>query len=243
MSNPASRSARILSSSRALVSTNSSMSGWSTSRTTIFAARRVAPPDLIVPAEASAPRMKDTGPEAVPPEDSSSLDERIRERFRPAPEPPLKMKPSSLYQLRIESIESSTARMKQAETCCGEGVPTLNQTGRVEREVLVQQEPGQLVLEGLGVGRGREVAVVLAGLAVGLHDPVDELLEARLADVAAQRAAEVLGGDDRRGVGRPEVGDTPRRAARRRSRRSSSWSGRRRDAPRSPRRRGAHPRC
>ena len=119
MSKPASRSARILSSSRALVSTNSSMSGWSTSRTTILAARRVAPPDLMVPADASAPRMNDTGPDAVPPEDSSSFDERMRDRFRPAPEPPLKMKPSSLYQFRIESIESSTERMKHAETCCG----------------------------------------------------------------------------------------------------------------------------
>src|SRR4051795_184548 len=129
MSKPASRSARILCSSRALVCTNSSMSGWSTSRTTILAARRVAPPDLIVPAEASAPRMKETGPDAVPPLESSSFDERIRDRFRPAPEPPLKMKPSSLYQLRIDSIESSTERMKHAETCCGLAVPTLNQTG------------------------------------------------------------------------------------------------------------------
>src|SRR5215203_5920699 len=134
MSYPASRSARILFSSRALVSTNSSMSGWSTSRTTILAARRVAPPDLMVPAEASAPRMKETGPDAVPPLESSSLDERIRERLRPAPEPPLKMKPSSLYQLRIESIESSTERMKQAETCCGEAVPTLNHTGELKEK-------------------------------------------------------------------------------------------------------------
>src|SRR3954464_323007 len=132
MSYPASRSARILSSSRALVSTNSSMSGWSTSRTTILAARRVAPPDLIVPAEASAPRMKLTGPEAVPPEESSSLEERMRERFRPAPEPPLKIRPSSRYQFRIESIVSSTARMKQALTCCGALVPTLNQTGELK---------------------------------------------------------------------------------------------------------------
>src|SRR6476659_7158569 len=134
MSKPASRRARILFSSRALVSTNSSMSGWSTSRTTILAARRVAPPDLIVPADASAPRMKDTGPDAVPPEESSSLDERMRERFRPAPEPHLKMKHSYLYQLRIESIESSTARMKHAETCCGLGVPTLNQTGELNEK-------------------------------------------------------------------------------------------------------------
>src|SRR4051794_37697113 len=116
MSNPASRRARILSSSRALVVTNSSMSGWSTSRITILAARRVAPPLLIVPAEASAPRMKLTGPLAVPPEDSSSLDERMRERLSPAPEPPLKISPSSRYQLRIESIVSSTARMKQLWT-------------------------------------------------------------------------------------------------------------------------------
>src|SRR5918995_95542 len=132
MSNPASRSTRILASSLALVCTNSSMSGWSTSRTTILAARRVAPPDLMVPALASAPRMNDTGPEAVPPEDSSSFDERMRERFRPAPEPPLKISPSSRYQLRIDSIVSSTDRMKQADTCCGEVVPTLNHTGELK---------------------------------------------------------------------------------------------------------------
>src|SRR4051812_8208076 len=132
MSKPASRRARILFSSLAFVSMNSSMSGWSTSRMTILAARRVAPPDLIVPALASAPRMKLTGPLAVPPEDSSSLDERMRERLRPAPEPPLKIRPSSRYQLRIESIVSSTARMKHAETCWGASVPTLNQTGELK---------------------------------------------------------------------------------------------------------------
>src|SRR4051812_17332413 len=132
MSNPASRSTRTLASSLALVTTNSSTSGWSTSSTTIFAARRVAPPDLMVPALASAPRMKETGPEAVPPEDSSSLDDRIRDRLSPAPEPPLKISPSSRYQLRIDSIVSSTARMKHALTCCGELVPTLNQTGELK---------------------------------------------------------------------------------------------------------------
>src|SRR3954447_2055884 len=135
MSYPASRSARILSSSRALVSMNSSMSGSSMSRTTIFAARRVAPPDLMVPAEASAPRMKLTGPEAVPPEESSSFDDRMRKRFRPAPEPPLKINPSSRYQFRIESIVSSTARMKHALTCCGALVPTLNHTGELKLKI------------------------------------------------------------------------------------------------------------
>src|SRR5436309_7489566 len=111
--------ARLFSSLRALVWMTSTTSGWSTSRMTIFAARRVAPPDLIVPALASAPRMKLTGPDAVPPEDSSSLEERIRDRFTPEPEPPLKIKPSSLYQSRIESIDSSTDRIKHALTCWG----------------------------------------------------------------------------------------------------------------------------
>src|SRR3546814_20995284 len=88
----------------------------------------------MVPADASAPRMKETGPDAVPPEERSSLEERMRDRLRPAPEPPLKMKPSSLYQFRIESIESSTERMKHAETCCGDGVPPLNQTGELKEK-------------------------------------------------------------------------------------------------------------
>src|SRR5262244_175816 len=97
--------------------------------TTILAARRVLPPDLITPAEASAAFMKDTGPDAVPPPASCSLEERIRERFTPEPEPPLKMTPSLRYQSRIESIVSSTERMKQAEHCGRSSMPQLNHTG------------------------------------------------------------------------------------------------------------------
>ena len=133
MSKPASRSTRALRSSLALHHTNSCTSGWSTLRMTILAARRVLPPDLMVPAEASAPRMKLTGPEAVPPPARSSIDDRMRERFTPAPEPPLKMTPSSRYQLRIEFIESSTDRMKQALACWGTPfTPMLNHTGELK---------------------------------------------------------------------------------------------------------------
>src|ERR1700733_12504230 len=132
MSKPASRSTRALRSSIALHQMKSSTSGWSASRMTILAARRVLPPDLMVPAEASAPRMKLTGPDAVPPPLSSSCDERMRDRLTPAPEPPLKMMPSSVYQLRIESILSSTARMKHADPCCGTPwTPMLNHTGEL----------------------------------------------------------------------------------------------------------------
>src|SRR4051794_25954262 len=133
MSKPASRSVRAFCSSVALHQMNSSMSGWSTLRMTILAARRVLPPDLMVPAEASAPRMKLTGPDAVPPPLSSSTLERILLRLMPEPEPPLKMVPSSTYQLRMESIWSSTDRMKQAEACWGTPLtPMLNHTGELK---------------------------------------------------------------------------------------------------------------
>src|SRR5215813_15013573 len=97
--------------------------------TTILAARRVLPPDLITPAEASAAFMNDTGPEAVPPPASRSLEERMRDRLTPEPEPPLKMIPSLRYQPRIDSMVSSTARMKHAEHCGCASMPTLNHTG------------------------------------------------------------------------------------------------------------------
>src|ERR1044072_829075 len=79
MSKPASRRAAALSSSLALHQMKCWMSGWSTSSTTILAARRVLPPDLIVPAHESAPRMKDTGPDAVTPLLSGSIAPRVLE--------------------------------------------------------------------------------------------------------------------------------------------------------------------
>ena len=76
--------------------------------------------------------MKLTGPEAVPPPFSSSWLERMLERLMPAPEPPLKMTPSSRYQLRMPSMVSSTERMKQALACCGTPLtPMLNHTGEL----------------------------------------------------------------------------------------------------------------
>ena len=76
--------------------------------------------------------MKLTGPDAVPPPFKCSSEDRMRERLMPAPEPPLKMVPSSRYQLRIASIVSSTARMKHADACCGTPfTPMLNHTGEL----------------------------------------------------------------------------------------------------------------
>ena len=130
--------------------------------------------------------MKLTGPEAVPPEESSSLDERMRDRLTPEPEPPLKISPSSLYQSRIESIESSTARMKQALTCCGDAVPTLNQTGELKLNTWCSSIQVSSCSKISASSPGGEVAVLLAGRAVGLDHPVDELLEAPLALAACR---------------------------------------------------------
>src|SRR3984957_1202968 len=95
-------------SSFTLHSINSSMSGWSMFRITIFAARRVLPPLLITPANASNPRMKLNGPLAVTPPLSVSIEPRIELKFDPAPDPHLNSMPSVFANVRIESSESFT---------------------------------------------------------------------------------------------------------------------------------------
>src|SRR5919112_2165273 len=124
-------SAHAFFSSSTLQLMNSRTSGCSALRITILAARRVLPPDLITPANASKPFMNDTGPEAVPPPASSSRDERIDDRFEPVPDPYLNSIPSVLARPRIDSIVSCTELMKQAEHCGCFSKPTLNHTGEL----------------------------------------------------------------------------------------------------------------
>jgi hypothetical protein len=126
---PASISAHAFFSSSTLQLMNSTMSGCSALRMTIFAARRVLPPDLITPANASKPFMNDTGPEAVPPPASTSFDDRIVDRFEPVPDPNLNNMPSVLASVRIEAIVSWTELMKQAEHWGYFSKPQLNHTG------------------------------------------------------------------------------------------------------------------
>src|SRR5205823_6514168 len=122
-------SAHAFFSSSTLQLMKSTMSGWSAFRITILAARRVFPPDLMTPANASKPFMNETGPDAVPPPASTSFDDRIAERFDPVPDPNLNSMPSVFARVRIDSIVSCTALMKQAEHCGAFSNPQLNQTG------------------------------------------------------------------------------------------------------------------
>src|ERR1700751_1883173 len=97
-------------------------------RITILAARRVLPPDLMTPAKASKPFMKLRGPLAVPPPLRPSVEERRGDRFVPVPLPHLKSMPSVFASVRIESSESLTELMKQAEHCGVLYPVTLNST-------------------------------------------------------------------------------------------------------------------
>src|SRR5215471_21301254 len=108
---------------------NCSISGWSAFRMTILAARRVFPPDLMTPANASNPFMNETGPDAVPPPARSSFDDRIAERFDPVPDPNLNSMPSVRASVRIESIVSCTELMKHAEHCGYVSNAQLNHAG------------------------------------------------------------------------------------------------------------------
>src|SRR5512145_311180 len=94
---------------------NCSTSGCSALRMTILAARRVLPPDLMTPAKASKPFMKERGPEARPPPQREAFSSRREERLVPVPEPHLKSMPSVLARSRMDSRESETELMKQAE--------------------------------------------------------------------------------------------------------------------------------
>src|SRR5260221_5792406 len=87
---------------------------------------------MCLPADASARRMNVAGPDAKPPLQSCSLEERSLESLTPEPEPPRKMTPSRRIQSRIESIEASIERMKHAEDCGVGSKPTLNQTGELK---------------------------------------------------------------------------------------------------------------
>ena len=153
------------------------------------------------------------------------------------------MMPSSVYQLRIERIESSTERMKQALPCWGTPfTPMLNQTGELKAAFWVIEEVLQFGAEGLGLFLVDEVVALDAPGGDGVDDAVDDLLQRGLALGRAERAAEVLLGEDVGRVERPARGhldvellEGDRAVAKVRDARVAT-------VPESPRRRGDDPR-
>ena len=175
----------------------------------------------------------------MPPLESGSIEPRMLERLIPEPEPPRKIFPSLVFQSRIDSMLSSTLRMKQAEHCGRLLEADVEPDRRVEGRLLVEQDRGQLGLEGLGVLVGGEVAALAPPVGDRPGDPADHLFDRALALLAAELPAEVLLGDD---VGRvlatsswgtrPRAARRPGSRDRRSPRRGSPTRSRRRDASR-----------
>ena len=151
MSKPASRRAAAFSSSRALHQMKSRMSGWSTSSTTILAARRVLPPDLIVPAQESAPRMKETGPRG-----GAALRQLL---LRAADVRQVDARAGAAaedHALLGVPGEDRLHRVLDREDEAGRALRVLLEADvepdrRVEGRHLVEQDVGELGLEGVGV--------------------------------------------------------------------------------------------
>ena len=97
--------------------------------------------------------------------------------------------------------------MKQAEHCGLLLDADVEPDGRVEAHLLVDQEMGQLGVEGGQVLVRGEVVLRLGPGGDRVGDPVDELLDAGLALRRADVAAEVLADDDVGGQLAPEAGD------------------------------------
>src|SRR5262249_34254637 len=98
---------------------NSITSGWSRSRHTILAARRVVPPDLIAPAARSPILRNDMRPDVLPPRDRPPFPPGSLEKFVPEPEPYLKMRASRVHRSMIPpsfTRSSFTDWMKQLWT-------------------------------------------------------------------------------------------------------------------------------
>jgi hypothetical protein len=120
--------------------------------------------------------MKLTGPLAVPPPRSDSCEERSLLRLMPAPEPPLKISPSSTYQLMVG---------EQMLQFVAKGLALL-----VTLEVAVLVSPGgdaiddaidDLLQRGLALGRAEGAAEVLLRDDVGgVERPADRKLDIRL---------------------------------------------------------------
>ncbi len=156
---------------------NSITSGWSRSRQTILAARRVVPPDLMAPAARSPIFRKDISPDDLPPPDSGSFSPRSAEKFEPVPDPYLKMRASRVHRSMMPPSLTRSSRDGLDEA-------------RVGLRALVGRGGA-----GHGAGVGVDVVVALgrAGEAVGLVETrVEPLRRVGGGDLGRQHVAQLV---------------------------------------------------
>jgi hypothetical protein len=105
--------------------------------------------------------MKLTGPDAVPPPFRRSNDDRMRDRLTPGTDPPLKIVPFLSYQLRIESIVSSTDEDEARTGLLRDaGHADVEPHGLLNGRLLGDDEVLQLGVERLGLAGIGEVAAL-----------------------------------------------------------------------------------
>ena len=103
------------------------------------------------------------------------------ERLIPEPEPPRKILPSLVFQSRIDSIVSSTLRMKQAEHCGVSSKPTLNQTGELKAAFWLSRIEVSSVSKASASSLGGEVAALAPPVGDRPGDAADHLFDRALA--------------------------------------------------------------
>src|SRR6185312_6615032 len=97
------------------------ISGWSTSTTTILAARLVVPPDLMAPAARSPILRKLIRPEERPPPDSRSPSPLSLEKLEPVPDPYLKSLASRTHRSMIPPSLTRSSEIDWMKQACGCG--------------------------------------------------------------------------------------------------------------------------
>src|SRR5215475_8929486 len=88
---------------------------------TIFAARRVVPPDLIAPAARSPILRKLINPLDLPPPESGSPSPRSEEKFVPVPEPYLKMRASRTHKSMMPPSLTRSSLIDWMKQAWGDG--------------------------------------------------------------------------------------------------------------------------
>ena len=114
-------SAATFCSSTTFQSIYSSISGWSTSTVTIFAARLVVPPDFIAPAALSPILRKLISPEDLPPPDRFSPLPRNFEKLEPVPEPYLNKRASRTHKSIMPPSFTKSSSTDWIKHACGCG--------------------------------------------------------------------------------------------------------------------------
>ena len=200
-------SAQAFFSSLVLASMNSSMSGCQSLRVFIFAARRVLPPLFTTLATWSYTFRKESGPLGLPPPESFSRVERRVERSEPVPLPILEehrlagRQPHDVLHGIIHALDEAGAALRVLVLCGGPlrvaGLavvkiialaralaypvlvvqPDIEPDRGVERAVLVDAEPGEVVVKDRRVLLGGEIAVGLAPIGDGTGDAIHQLAD------------------------------------------------------------------